>query len=96
MVLRLLATASECYLHSRLPDCHKKAKDTATEALRWAINQELSPALAHRWAEDTYTHTHTHSHAHTHTLSLSHSFTGHMVMKRLANARSRTSTLTCP
>ncbi|KAG1666570.1 hypothetical protein FOA52_000537 [Chlamydomonas sp. UWO 241] len=48
MLLRLLAATSEAYLHSRLPDAGKRAKDMATEALRWALNHELNPALAHR------------------------------------------------
>ncbi len=48
LALRLLAAASECHLHSRLPGCGARAKDAATEALRWALQHELSPALAHR------------------------------------------------
>lgn len=48
MVLRLLAASSECHLYTRLPGCKQAAKDAANQALQWAVQQQLNPALAQR------------------------------------------------
>ncbi|KAF5838217.1 hypothetical protein DUNSADRAFT_3266 [Dunaliella salina] len=49
LVLRLLTALSESHLHSRRPGCYARAKDAATDALRWALQHcRQHVALAHQ------------------------------------------------